>query len=92
MRNPPPPAPETLPPVAPLVNAVSYSASIRPVLIPGAVCCFATQERFVYRHKWEVGDVLIWDNRCTLHTGTRFDVTKYERHVHRTWVKGDRPV
>jgi taurine dioxygenase len=53
---------------------------------------FATQERFVYRHKWEVGDLLIWDNRCTLHTGTRFDVTKYQRHVHRTWVKGDRPV
>jgi len=53
---------------------------------------FATDERFVYRHKWEVGDVLIWDNRCTLHTGTRFDVTRYERHVHRTWVKGDRPV
>jgi taurine dioxygenase len=53
---------------------------------------FATQERFVYRHKWRVGDVLIWDNRCTVHTGTRFDVTKYQRHVHRTWIKGDRPV
>jgi taurine dioxygenase len=53
---------------------------------------FATQERFVYRHKWRVGDVLIWDNRCTLHTGTPFDLNKYKRHVHRTWVKGDRPV
>ncbi len=52
---------------------------------------FATQDRFIYRHKWRVGDVLIWDNRCTLHTGTRFDVTKYQRHVHRTWIKGDRP-
>jgi len=52
---------------------------------------FATQDRFVHRHKWKVGDVLIWDNRCTLHTGTRFDVTKYHRHVHRTWMKGDRP-
>ena len=53
---------------------------------------FATQDRFVYRHKWRVGDVLIWDNRCTLHTGTRFDATKYQRHVHRTWIKGERPV
>jgi taurine dioxygenase len=52
---------------------------------------FATQDRFIFRHKWRVGDVLIWDNRCTLHTGTRFDVTKYQRHVHRTWIKGDRP-
>ena len=52
----------------------------------------ATQERFLYRHKWQVGDLLIWDNRCTLHTGTPFDITKYQRHVHRTWVKGDRPI
>jgi taurine dioxygenase len=53
---------------------------------------FATQDQFVYRHKWRVGDVLIWDNRCTLHTGTPFDLNKYQRHVHRTWVKGERPV
>ncbi len=52
---------------------------------------FATQDRFVFRHKWRAGDVIIWDNRCTLHTGTRFDVTKYTRHVHRTWMRGDRP-
>jgi taurine dioxygenase len=53
---------------------------------------FATQDQFVYRHKWRVGDLLIWDNRCTLHTGTPFDLKKYQRHVHRTWVKGDRPI
>src|SRR6185312_11627912 len=29
----------------------------------------ATQRRFVYRHEWEVGDLVIWDNRCTLHRG-----------------------
>jgi taurine dioxygenase len=50
-----------------------------------------TQERFVYRHKWRKGDVLVWDNRCTLHTGTLFDDTKYIRELHRMWVKGDRP-
>jgi taurine dioxygenase len=52
---------------------------------------FVTQERFVYRHKWRKGDVLVWDNRCTLHTGTLFDDTKYIRELHRMWVKGDRP-
>jgi len=52
---------------------------------------FATQDRFVYRHKWQVGDVLMWDNRCTLHTGTLFDDTKYVREMHRLWVRGDRP-
>jgi len=52
---------------------------------------FMTQEQFIYRHKWRVGDVLMWDNRCTLHTGTLYDDTKYFREMHRLWVKGDRP-
>ena len=52
---------------------------------------FMTQDRFVYRHKWQVGDLLMWDNRCTLHTGTLYDDTKYFRTMHRLWVKGDRP-
>ncbi len=52
---------------------------------------FMTQDQFVYRHKWRVGDLLMWDNRCTLHTGTLYDDTKYFREMHRLWVKGDRP-
>lgn len=52
---------------------------------------FMTQDPFVYRHKWRVGDLLMWDNRCTLHTGTLYDDTKYFRVMHRLWVKGDRP-
>ncbi|MET0182699.1 MAG: TauD/TfdA family dioxygenase [Caulobacterales bacterium] len=52
---------------------------------------FMTQEQFIYRHKWQVGDVLVWDNRCTLHTGTMFDDQKYIREMHRLWVRGDRP-
>jgi taurine dioxygenase len=52
---------------------------------------FVTQDRFVYRHKWRKGDILVWDNRCTLHTGTLFDDAKYIREMHRMWVKGDRP-
>jgi taurine dioxygenase len=52
---------------------------------------FVTQDRFVLRHKWRVGDLFIWDNRCTLHTGTPYDDTKYFRLMHRMWVKGDRP-
>ncbi len=52
---------------------------------------FVTQERFVHRHRWRVGDILMWDNRCTLHTGTLFDDTRYIRTMHRLWVKGDRP-
>jgi taurine dioxygenase len=52
---------------------------------------FMTQDRFVYRHKWRVGDLLMWDNRCTLHTGTLYDDQKYPRTMYRLWVAGDRP-
>ena len=33
----------------------------------------ATQPKFVYRHEWRVGDVVIWDNRCTMHRGRPHD-------------------
>jgi taurine dioxygenase len=52
---------------------------------------FTTEDRFVFRHKWRVGDILMWDNRCTLHTGTLFDDTRYIREMHRLWVRGDKP-
>jgi alpha-ketoglutarate-dependent 2,4-dichlorophenoxyacetate dioxygenase len=36
----------------------------------------ATQDRFVYRHEWRIGDLVIWDNRCTMHRGRPHDETK----------------
>jgi taurine dioxygenase len=52
---------------------------------------FATRRELVYSHKWQVGDVLIWDNRCTLHRATPYD-NKYDRTLYRTQVKGEVPV
>lgn len=69
---------------------VGWSTADSNVLIDELIA-WVTQDRFVYRHKWQVGDVLVWDNRCTLHTGTLFDDTRYIREMHRMWVKGDRP-
>jgi alpha-ketoglutarate-dependent 2,4-dichlorophenoxyacetate dioxygenase len=37
---------------------------------------FATERRFVYRHVWRPGDLVIWDNRCTMHRGRPFDDTE----------------
>ena len=34
------------------------------------------QPRFVYRHEWQEGDLVIWDNRCVLHRGRRFDLSE----------------
>ena len=36
----------------------------------------ATQPQFVYRHEWRVGDLVIWDNRCTMHRGRPHDENK----------------
>jgi alpha-ketoglutarate-dependent 2,4-dichlorophenoxyacetate dioxygenase len=36
----------------------------------------ATRREFVYRHQWREGDLVIWDNRCTMHRGRNFDETK----------------
>ena len=46
---------------------------------------FATQDQFVYTHTWQVGDVVIWDNRCTMHRGRPYDA-KHRRVLHRTTV------
>jgi alpha-ketoglutarate-dependent 2,4-dichlorophenoxyacetate dioxygenase len=43
----------------------------------------ATQPQFVYRHVWRVGDLVIWDNRATMHRARPFDDTKYRRELRR---------
>jgi len=43
----------------------------------------ATQRQFVYRHSWRVGDLVIWDNRCTMHRATPFDDVAYKRELRR---------
>ena len=47
---------------------------------------FATQPRFVHRHEWRVGDLVIWDNLATMHRGTPFDDTRHARDMRRTTV------
>jgi alpha-ketoglutarate-dependent 2,4-dichlorophenoxyacetate dioxygenase len=43
----------------------------------------ATQQQFRYRHQWRTGDLVIWDNRATMHRGTPYDDTKYRRELRR---------
>lgn len=47
---------------------------------------FATQERFVYRHLWQQYDLVMWDNRCTMHRGLKYDDLKYTRDMRRTTI------
>jgi alpha-ketoglutarate-dependent 2,4-dichlorophenoxyacetate dioxygenase len=50
----------------------------------------ATQPRFVYVHKWKRDDLVMWDNRQTMHRGRRYDESQ-ARDVRRTTVAGDAP-
>ena len=46
----------------------------------------ATQPRFTFRQQWRVGDVMVWDNRCTLHRRDAFD-PRARRLLHRTQIR-----
>jgi alpha-ketoglutarate-dependent 2,4-dichlorophenoxyacetate dioxygenase len=50
----------------------------------------ATQPKFVYAHKWKPFDLVMWDNRQTMHRGRRYDEAQ-PRDVRRTTVAGDAP-
>ena len=45
----------------------------------------ATQRERVYVHEWQVGDLVVWDNRATLHRGRRYDVAEH-RELRRTTI------
>jgi alpha-ketoglutarate-dependent 2,4-dichlorophenoxyacetate dioxygenase len=46
----------------------------------------ATQRQFVYTHRWRVHDLVMWDNRCTMHRGTDFDERRWKRDLQRATV------
>jgi alpha-ketoglutarate-dependent 2,4-dichlorophenoxyacetate dioxygenase len=53
---------------------------------------FATQPEFVYAHRWTLGDLVMWDNRCCMHRGRLWDQQRYPRNVKRTTVAGIGPL
>ncbi|MGE0226774.1 MAG: TauD/TfdA dioxygenase family protein [Acetobacteraceae bacterium] len=52
----------------------------------------ATQERHQYRHRWQPGDLVIWDNRCLLHKANGDYDMNQMRYLYRIMLKGDVPV
>ncbi len=49
----------------------------------------ATQDRFVYRHVWSPHDIIMWDNRCTMHSVEPFDNVNVRRIMHRVTLVGE---
>ena len=52
-----------------------------------ALWTHATDERRVYKHQWQIGDLVVWDNRTTMHRRDPFPATE-RRLMHRTQIKG----
>jgi alpha-ketoglutarate-dependent 2,4-dichlorophenoxyacetate dioxygenase len=51
----------------------------------------ATQEKYIYRHRWRQWDLVIWDNRCTMHAATPLRSDKYRRDMRRTTINEGGP-
>lgn len=51
----------------------------------------ATQDKYIYSHKWRQGDLVIWDNRCTMHAASPFERTRYKRDCRRTTINEHGP-
>jgi alpha-ketoglutarate-dependent 2,4-dichlorophenoxyacetate dioxygenase len=47
---------------------------------------FATQEKYIYSHRYRPGDMVVWDNRCTMHSATSFERFRFKRDVRRTTI------
>jgi alpha-ketoglutarate-dependent taurine dioxygenase len=57
-----------------------------------ALLAHATREKYQYRHRWQPGDVVMWDNRCLLHKANGdYDMNQL-RYMYRVMLKGDVPV
>jgi alpha-ketoglutarate-dependent 2,4-dichlorophenoxyacetate dioxygenase len=51
----------------------------------------ATQRQFVYSHRWRAKDLVMWDDRCTMHRGTAYDDQRYRRDMRRATVSDVAP-
>ena len=91
-----PPVPQRLVRVHPgsrrrTLYLASHAQAIRGMPLPEARVMLmdlmehATQREFVYTHHWHVGDLVMWDNRCTMHRARPFDMS-VPRDMHRTTV------
>ncbi|MGH7041858.1 MAG: TauD/TfdA dioxygenase family protein [Acetobacteraceae bacterium] len=52
----------------------------------------ATHEKFQYRHRWQAGDILVWDNRCTMHKANGDYPEGARRMIYRVMTQGSVPV
>ena len=78
--------------ISPIYNdEIEGMESEAAVELVAALTAFAEQDRFVFKHKWTDHDIVMWDNRCTMHLVTPHDPTE-KRIMHRTTIAGTHAV
>ncbi|MBM4255023.1 MAG: TauD/TfdA family dioxygenase [Deltaproteobacteria bacterium] len=72
--------------VASHIGAIRGMTSEQAHALVDELVAHATQRQFVYTHRWRLHDLVMWDDRCTMHRGTEFDDLRWRRDMHRATV------
>lgn len=74
------------------IEAIEGLATGEALELLDALLAHATSPQFEYRHRWQAGDVVIWDNRCLLHKANGDYPVTEARYLYRVMLKGEPPV
>ena len=77
--------------IASHIGAIRGMADAEAKALVEELTAHATQRQFVYSHRWRVNDLVIWDDRCTMHRGMEFDDQRYVRDMRRATVSDVAP-
>ncbi|TAJ24937.1 MAG: TauD/TfdA family dioxygenase, partial [Reyranella sp.] len=72
--------------IASHIGAIRGMADAEAKALVEELTAHATQRQFVHSHRWRVKDLVIWDDRCTMHRGMEFDDQRYARDMRRATV------
>ena len=74
-----------------VVSHVVGMESVQGRMLIDELEAFITRPAFVHAHRWSAGDLVVWDNRCTLHRATPYAFDRDTRTLWRTQVRGSMP-
>ena len=77
--------------IASHIGAIRGMADAEAAALVEELTGHATQRQFVYSHRWRVNDLVIWDDRCTMHRGLAFDDQRWARDMRRATVSDVAP-
>ena len=73
------------------IEAIEGMAEADALELLDELLAHATQEKYQYRHKWQPGDMVMWDNRCLLHKANGDYDHSQTRYMYRVMLQGDTP-